>query len=229
MNCREFQRIAMPLARGETLAEAAREEGFAHAESCPRCADRLLAERRLTAAFAGAATAARGQRAPARVERELRRSFRVQRGPSRITRNLWGWAAWAAGAAAAVLIAAVLMFQGPLVRRVPKEPATRIEKHSEPSPPVVTAAVTAPQTKSAAPRTGIRRVVRANGETEFVRLPYAPEAEPEGEAYIARVRLSRAALAAAGLPMNMDKDEDAVEADVLVGEDGSARAVRMRQ
>jgi hypothetical protein len=229
MNCRDFESIAMPLARGEPLEEAEREQGLNHAAGCPRCAVRLEAERRLTALFAEAAGAARACRAPARVERELRRSFRAQRLPRRTVSTWWGWAAWAAGAAAAVLLAAVLMLHAPLARRTAPKPPDTIERPSAPAAPVVAAAVARPQPKTARAVPGTRRVVRVNRDAEFLRLPYAPEEETAGDSYIARLSLSRATLAAAGLPMNMDRDEEAVEADVLVSEDGTARAVRIRQ
>ena len=42
-----------------------------------------------------------------------------------------------------------------------------------------------------------------------------------------RVRLPRTALAAFGFPVNEDNMEQAVKADVVLGEDGLARAVRV--
>ena len=41
------------------------------------------------------------------------------------------------------------------------------------------------------------------------------------------MRVSRAALAAAGLPMNMERADEAVVADVAFAGDGTARAVRI--
>ena len=41
-----------------------------------------------------------------------------------------------------------------------------------------------------------------------------------------RVRLPRSALAAFGLPMNEQRAEETIQADVVLGEDGLARAVR---
>jgi hypothetical protein len=60
MNCREFEAIAVALARGEELEEPARRQGLAHADCCPGCGGRLAAQRRLTATFAAAAGQARG-------------------------------------------------------------------------------------------------------------------------------------------------------------------------
>lgn len=41
-----------------------------------------------------------------------------------------------------------------------------------------------------------------------------------------RLRLPRTALLGVGLPVNMDRADDSVKADVVFGEDGMARAIR---
>ena len=43
---------------------------------------------------------------------------------------------------------------------------------------------------------------------------------------LVRVELPRSALARFGLPMNMDRADERIKADVLVGADGLARAIR---
>jgi hypothetical protein len=49
----------------------------------------------------------------------------------------------------------------------------------------------------------------------------------EGDAgHVVRVELPRNALASFGLPVNADRAEARVKADVLMGEDGMARAIR---
>jgi hypothetical protein len=44
-----------------------------------------------------------------------------------------------------------------------------------------------------------------------------------------RVELPRSALAGFGLPVNMDRVNERVKADVLVGPDGQAQAIRFVQ
>jgi hypothetical protein len=60
-----------------------------------------------------------------------------------------------------------------------------------------------------------------------VLLPYAEPLRPTEMRHIMRVRMTRAQFAAAEL--QADVDDSTVLADVLVGEDGTARAVRIVQ
>jgi hypothetical protein len=60
--------------------------------------------------------------------------------------------------------------------------------------------------------------------TEFIPVIYDPEPVEHGR--MVRVRLPRSALAAFGLPMNEQRSEETIQADVVLGEDGLARAVR---
>ena len=46
---------------------------------------------------------------------------------------------------------------------------------------------------------------------------------------VMRVELPRSALAGFGLPVNMDRVNERVKADVLMGPDGQARAIRFVQ
>jgi hypothetical protein len=57
-------------------------------------------------------------------------------------------------------------------------------------------------------------------------LPYAPPIDVNDEAQVIRVRLPRSAMRTVGLPVNEDRWFERVPADVLLGQDGIARAVR---
>lgn len=62
--------------------------------------------------------------------------------------------------------------------------------------------------------------------TEFIPLvQYAGFAQSEG-GHLVRVELPRSALASFGIPVNADQAGGRVKADVLLGEDGTARAIR---
>jgi hypothetical protein len=62
--------------------------------------------------------------------------------------------------------------------------------------------------------------------TEFIPLvQYAGFAQSEG-AHLVRVELPRSALSSFGIPVNAEQAGGRVKADVLVGEDGTARAIR---
>jgi len=63
--------------------------------------------------------------------------------------------------------------------------------------------------------------------TEFISLVAgAPAATPLEGGQLVRVQLPRAALASLGLPLNVERENESVKADVLLGNDGLARAIR---
>lgn len=62
--------------------------------------------------------------------------------------------------------------------------------------------------------------------TDFLPLTYAAGVEPLDRGHVVRVELPRSALTTMGLPMNAERAGERIEADVLLGEDGIARAIR---
>jgi hypothetical protein len=73
--------------------------------------------------------------------------------------------------------------------------------------------------------------VAANSETkevtsDFVALGYGNAMDLQDGGQLVRVELPRAALARFGLLLDMDHADERVKADVLVGTDGLARAIR---
>jgi hypothetical protein len=65
--------------------------------------------------------------------------------------------------------------------------------------------------------------------TDFIPLGYMSTASLQDGGQIVRVQLPRSALANFGLPVNMDRYNEKVKADVLFGVDGTARAIRFVQ
>jgi hypothetical protein len=67
----------------------------------------------------------------------------------------------------------------------------------------------------------------AESVTEFISLVAdAPAAPPLESGQLVRVQVPRAALASLGLPLNAERGNEPVKADVLLGGDGLARAIR---
>lgn len=62
--------------------------------------------------------------------------------------------------------------------------------------------------------------------TDFVPIGYGSAADLQYGGQMVRVELPRSVLARFGLPMNMNRVDERVKADVLVGSDGFARAIR---
>jgi len=63
--------------------------------------------------------------------------------------------------------------------------------------------------------------------TDFVPVGYGSALDlRDGGGQLVRVELPRSALTRFGLPMNMNRADERVKADVLVGPDGLPRAIR---
>ena len=62
--------------------------------------------------------------------------------------------------------------------------------------------------------------------TEFLPLTQGFDSEPLESGQLIRVQMPRTALASFGLPVNLERANIPVKADVLLAEDGSARAIR---
>jgi hypothetical protein len=67
----------------------------------------------------------------------------------------------------------------------------------------------------------------AGPETDgFIPLPNAERIGPSEDFNLVRVEVPRSAMMAVGIPVSADQASEPVEADVLLGSDGLARAVR---
>lgn len=62
--------------------------------------------------------------------------------------------------------------------------------------------------------------------TDFLPLTYGSDLAQLEEGQVIRVELPRSALQSLGLPMNVERAGDRIKADVLLGNDGIARAIR---
>ncbi len=143
----------------------------------------------------------REREAPAAVEVRLRAAFR-----KRYRHRLWPYFAVAAIAAALVLFIATR----------PKAQTMEIAVVTPPVPvlPVV--------------RTVARKVVHRKQPKEVMTAfyPLIEDALPFERGEILRVSLPASAMRSVGLPVSEEHLDDMVQADVLVGEEGLARAIR---
>ncbi len=176
-------------------------EGSRHLLECPACATRMSRHRELETGFRAVAAGFRRMEAPPRVEAELRSAFRRQTGvDSRAWSRRWiPVATWAAAFVAMFALAAFLV-------RVRQPEAIR--------PPVQ--------------RTVELAVAQPQADYDgFIPLPNsAGAAADEEDVNLVRVEVPRSAMIALGLDVSADRAEELVEADVLLGSNGVARAVR---
>jgi len=231
MNCREFHEIVQELARARGIDATSVKTGFAHAYACASCAERLEEERSLAEALNRLGRSASTEKAPLRVEAVLLSAFRQVHSPTRGVR-LWR-IAWAACAAAAALAISFTLWHGwPSLKREGVNTApVAVSK-----PPKLFAGNMAanvkvkPATVAVSKRTDKKTARREQPDAfaeGFVPLPYADTYGPLEAGEIVRVRLGSAALESLGFPVTGADTGQQVLADVLVGQDGLPRAVRL--
>jgi negative regulator of sigma E activity len=65
--------------------------------------------------------------------------------------------------------------------------------------------------------------------TDFLPLTFIADSAAQESGHVVRVRVPRSALIAFGVPMNVERAGEFIMADVMIGDDGLARAIRFVQ
>ncbi|HKM81511.1 MAG TPA: hypothetical protein VJY15_11185 [Candidatus Acidoferrum sp.] len=214
MTCEEFELAGLDLEslRQEDPAHIAARE---HLQLCPQCAALHENWQTLRADLHAVGAETQDAGAPPRVEMHLRQEFRTRHKTMRAKRAAV-YAGWTLAAAAVVLTA---------VSWVNWRHETG--KGSTPS------AVNSPQdvnmnkTTPAGPELG-ETIVAANDAGEFTLLPGSLPGMLE-DATVVRVQMQRGALSALGLTVNEERAADLIQVDLLVGDDGQPKALRLPQ
>lgn len=76
------------------------------------------------------------------------------------------------------------------------------------------------------PETIVARDSDSEDKTDFIPLRFGSDLAPMESGEVIRVQMSRASLIALGLPVTVERADEVVKADLLIGEDGQARAIR---
>lgn len=256
MKCDGFEAVINDLAKSVIMDAAVRDEALSHSASCPRCAMRLADERELTAglkalAVASAAEApARVEASLLAAFREQHAALPV----SIESRGNRRWLYVAAGIAAVVAIG--LLISLTISRTRVSDKAQKAEQaiatptvpdlHQQPNPKPIESPIAVDQ------KLAVRKSAAIGAAGGRARKPAGSkrEAGPAGDSnveaeiatdffplinrgtgqldsgQVVRVELPRSALMSFGLPMNMDRADERIKADVVVGNDGLARAIR---
>jgi len=256
MNCEKFESMVSDLARGRLMAVKQLGDARAHGESCDACAARLRDERMLTRGLQSLAADMETLEAPHAVETTLLEAFRaravvvpVAKGQSSSRPSSRYWLA----AVAAMLLIAISLVVFRWSNRPADEPRQAVKQEQpQPKPEVrdksneqlvqaveKTAGDALPQRpkpKRVRPvslrrpdSASVANHVTKEIATDFIPLSYMSAASLQDGGQIVRVQLPRSALANFGLPVNMDRYNEKVKADVLYGVDGMARAIRFVQ
>src|SRR6185369_7143338 len=250
MNCQKFESVVSELARGQMMAAELRGEALAHSDACDDCATRLRDEQMLTRGLHSLAAEMESLEAPAMIEANLLMAFRARQAvvPAPVVRRHSAY--WVA-AIAAMLLVAISVFVFRWSNRPvndPRQASRQEEPQPKPQPviqPQLAKESTVQDDEDLPQRPRPRRIHPASQRrpaseqvanhvtneiaTDFIPLSYMSAASLQDGGQIVRVQLPRSALANFGIPVNMDRYNEKVKADVLFGVDGTARAIRFVQ
>ena len=250
MNCQKFEMVVSDLARGQMMEVETRTDALAHSEECERCMMRLRDEETLTRGLQLLAGETESMSAPDEMELRLREAFRSRRVVVPMTTAPASSRYWLVAVAAALLLAmsvAAMWWRSDAPTQKLAQEAPPVEERSgptaPPSPKEVDYSAENQTPKRIAPSKPVRRNVTprkapatqmANHVTNEIATDFLPlgdmnPASLQDGGQIIRVKLRRSALVRFGFPVNMDRYNENVKADVLVGVDGLARAIRFVQ
>jgi hypothetical protein len=259
MNCQRFEQLVSELACGRMMEADVRSEALAHSEDCERCLMRLRDEEKLTRGLQMVAAQMETLAAPDAMELKLREAFRTRHVAAPVAVNSSRSRYWLAAVAAMLLVAlsvAAMWWrsnvpQQTVAEKTPSKPAEAPIVPNGPVEPAPTPKEVAHRAvngtpKRQAPRpaqqlarrnTGTRKpeAQLANHATNEIATDFMPLGGDvntvmlQDGGQIIRVRLRRSELLRFGFPVNMERYNENVKADVLVGVDGLARAIRFVQ
>jgi hypothetical protein len=246
MTCQTLREAIVDVARRVEIGEGTLAAVECHVEHCASCAALMARERQLSLGLSALAESTSVEGASEAVGRRLRELF-VERQPVNVAagrlqrvvrRTVLLRRALAAAAAIVVLVAAAAWWrsarsaepEGAVVWSVPPSTSTpTTEPMVDVATPSVSAATGRLNSGHRAARVRPRRVQapRLAAATGFVGLPGAVGLPDFESGQIIRVEIPLTSLPTYGLEIVPDARDVPVQADVLVGQDGQARAIRL--
>ena len=250
MNCQKFEDIVNDIAREQIVDACARQKALSHREECEHCTARLDDERALSLQLRDLAASTEGFDAPARIEARLLAAFDelalIKLAPQVSARRYRARYLIGAIAAGLLIVFGLAAMGWRQTAPVNRETGTLLLANS--GAPTITSIIvsgTPPvmhQTKGSVPPAQRKISNRGKGgspasslpasagnteiATDFLPLTYGAATNLEEGGRMVRVELPHSALATLGLPVNMDRANERVKADVLLGVDGLAHAIR---
>lgn len=259
MNCKSFEDVVVDLARAMPMEASVRDRAVAHCADCDSCARQLAQQKSLTGGLQALATETKSAVALDHLQQNLVTALRQERfTPQSVRTNLsWRYLAVAAALLLAVAlgITGYKMRQAPPVDLQARSlPTTETSVPSSLTPPIKASAEVPTIKQKPTPK--VARKVRpgklrpaASGQSTFVSVVVGTVTDSESSevvshfmplgdtnpaniqegSQVVRVELPRYAMARFGLPVNMERYDERVKADVWLGADGLARAIRFVQ
>lgn len=243
MDCALFDDIVDDLVSGRMIDEATRVAAFGHFEACPLCAASFEDRQSLAAALKRLASASCREEAPAQLENILWIRFREQAeltAQRRKKRLRVGWMAAAALAACAlILITRAVWLHSPAHTRHNQGFGAQHIARIAGNPQVVAdgraqkpASITSIRDSQIAQSSSVPATMDAADDDwseDFIPLPDAEGAPPVAAAQVVTVRLPASDLEEVGLFVPDPAGSQYVTAEVVLGDDGIARAIRLAQ
>ena len=245
MNCHDFEKLVLALARNSLPDATARDQGLIHTEVCNRCAARLAQERALLARVRAVVADMAGEEPPASVDALLLAAFRAQTAatasstviPTQGRAGRWSSRKLAAVAAGILILISVMAI---LWKSTSSRMPQREERAVAPTPvntpgpqaepPVGRDHVADERPKNLPKRVHRHASVKSPDEvevvTQFFSLREGEDLTTLDSLQVLRVELPGSALGEVGLPFDPERVNEPVKADVVLGQDGMARAIR---
>ena len=237
MNCHEYQDAILDFARHGLDADGERSLG-SHLEGCPACADRLKQQQALNETLDAVRAATSDEIPSAALETRLLERFVAHHAattvssvaPSRSVRAVPSWMKVAAALLCATAALASWWLAAPRPERStatmadpPRQPA--VVPAPRPATPVAAASPAPPRVSRPSPRP--RRQTRVLHPDGFVPLPASAGLPSFESGEIVRMEIPLTSLPNYGVPISPDASDTPIQADLLVGQDGQPRAIRL--
>jgi hypothetical protein len=216
MKCEEFEAIGLERSglRMSEVEAGLRDAAAEHAAHCPNCAALQESWQETRMALQAWRETTRDAETPQRVGMRLLHEFGM-RHRTRKLRSAAIFAAWAL-ATAALLFAGVTWWNW----RLTQNHGGAVSAGNSTKPNALAPAAPASDTFDEA------ILVADNQSGDFTLLPGSLPQEVDDSA-IVRVGMQRGALSALGLPVNEERVNDWIQVDLLLGQDGLPKAVRL--
>jgi hypothetical protein len=254
MTCVDCQALIIEIARGAEIDRASRDEARRHAALCATCGAQQQEQEWLTTQFRAIADAEASQNAPERVEIAALAAWRASHAAptatsaqiaqpatpkARVLAGRWMIASVGVGSLAAAAMAMLFVWPshhrntpsaGTLSRTVgtvaaaPRNTEDRDGRETSATGAAVDAGAEAPDTPQI--ETVLARATGRDVE-EFLPLPYVEPLRATEARHVVRVSMTSGDEMILGVLPADRRNGQPFEADVLVGEDGIARAIRV--
>ena len=250
MTCSDFETIIIEIARDRLMDAATRERGLEHVRRCTTCATLLVEERALSRDLRALSARCAAEETPERIETALLAAFRRRAAAPAVAPRRRRWSL--AVAALAFLTFSISLAgwivsshnrgssavgspgggASPTSGAAPPKKSVQtppqVAEVRRPDRPIPISRAEKRQKRSA----NVNRLSASNNApSEFV-TPFFPvmrggELIPVESGQLLRVRMPRSNLIQLGIPFDQERASETIKADVLISNDGLARAIRL--